>query len=95
MLKISDGFESGLRVKVADALKYCSEIAYLKEKYKDKIDIKIGFEMEYYEDMFDEMCEKAKELIQKYNLNYIGLISENKFFRQKVNLSLHLWQNMI
>ena len=58
-LKFSDGFEAGFRVKVADAKKYCSEISYLKEKYSDKIDIKIGFEMEYYEDMFDEMLKSA------------------------------------
>ena len=58
-LKFPDGSESSFRVKVSEVNKYCSEIAYLKEKYKDKIDIKIGFEMEYYEDIFDEMLNNA------------------------------------
>lgn len=58
-LKFADGSESDFRVSVENSKLYYDEISRLKEKYSDKIDIKIGFEMEYYEDLFDEMLQNA------------------------------------
>ncbi len=58
-LKFSDGSESNFRVSTEKSKIYYDEISRLKEKYKQEIDIKIGFEMEYYEDMFDEMLQNA------------------------------------
>lgn len=54
-----DGFESGHRVPMDKAEEYVKMIASLREKYKDKIEIKIGFETEYYPEHFDKMVENA------------------------------------
>lgn len=61
-----DGHESVFRVPVAKAEEYTSEITALKRKYKDKIDIKIGFEMEYYPTHFERMLETAKKAGAEY-----------------------------
>jgi len=62
----SDGFESGFRVPVSEAKKYVLELSSLREKYKDKIDIKIGFEMEYYPLNFKSMLKNAIEYGAEY-----------------------------
>ncbi len=64
--KFPDGFEAGYRVSEAEAESYVSEIATLREKYRDKIDIKIGFEMEYYPDYFKEMLNNAVKFGGEY-----------------------------
>lgn len=74
-----NGKESNYRVPVKEAKEYVSEIAVLKEKYKDKIDIKIGFEMEYYPKYFDEMLKNAID----YGAEY--LILGNHFINQTEN----------
>ena len=58
-LRFSDGTETGHRVPVASAEEYCLSIAALREKYKDKIDIKIGFEIEYYDEYFESMLKNV------------------------------------
>ena len=65
-LRFSDGTESGYRVPVSDAKEYCREIKALAEKYKDKIDIKVGFEMEYYPEYFDKTIESVVEYGAEY-----------------------------
>ncbi len=55
----SDGYEYAGRMPVAECDSYFSEINFIREKYKDKIDIKIGFEMEYYPLHFDIMLKQA------------------------------------
>ena len=54
-----DGTEAGFRVPVAQAEAYIDELRALREKYKDKIDILIGFEMEYFSDTFPKMLQNA------------------------------------
>lgn len=54
-----DGRESGYRVPIAEVKDYFSELNVLREKYRDQIDIKIGFEMEYYPTYFDDMLNNA------------------------------------
>ena len=49
------GQESSYRVPMADAKDYIADIAALREKYKDQIELKIGFEMEYYPQEFEKM----------------------------------------
>lgn len=61
-----DGKEAGYRVCVAEGKAYCDEIKALKEKYKEKIDIKVGFEMEYFPDSFPEMLERVKSYGAEY-----------------------------
>lgn len=62
----SDGYESTFRVPVRDAKEYTSKILLLREKYKDKIDIKIGFEMEYYPSRYSDMLKNAIEYGAEY-----------------------------
>lgn len=61
-----DGRESGYRVKMHLAKDYINSLKKLKEEYKDKIDIRIGFEMEYYPDHFEDMLSLAKRLGAEY-----------------------------
>ena len=49
-LKFSDGTQSAYRIAEEDVENYINEINYLKEKYKDQIEIKIGLECEYFEE---------------------------------------------
>ena len=55
----SDGFESSHRVPVAQAKDYVNEICDLREKYRGKIELFVGFEMEYYPDHFEKMLNSA------------------------------------
>lgn len=61
-----NGYESGYRVKTADAQDYFSSLRALREEYKDKIEIHIGFEMEYYPLYFDDMLRYTRELGAEY-----------------------------
>lgn len=61
-----DGYESHYRVPLAQAADYFETISALREEYKDRIDIKIGFEMEYYPAYFDAMLKMVKELGAEY-----------------------------
>ena len=58
--RFSDGYESSFRVPTSSAAEYISTIRELREEYKDKIEINVGFEMEYYPEYFDEMLSKAR-----------------------------------
>ena len=61
-----DGYESTFRVEVANIDNYFSSLRYLRDKYRDKIDIKIGFEMEYYPAFFPMMYDLAVESGAEY-----------------------------
>lgn len=61
-----DGCESWYRLQIEKTEIYFSEINALREKYKDMIDIKIGFEMEYYPMYFNEMLCNAKKFGAEY-----------------------------
>ncbi len=64
--KFSDGTESPYRVPTSEGKAYCEEIKALREKYKNEIDIKVGFESEYYPQCFDEMLKNAIEYGAEY-----------------------------
>ena len=61
-----NGNQSGYRVPYDTGKIYCEEIKKLALKYKDKIDIKVGFEMEYYPENFEEMLKSAREFGAEY-----------------------------
>ena len=56
-----DGYESTFRVEMSAVEDYFSSIKALREKYRDKIDIKIGLEMEYYPAYFPAMFDIAAQ----------------------------------
>ena len=64
--KFPNGKESHYRIFEDEGMAYCDNIKRLREKYKDKIEISVGFEMEYYPQYFDLMLEKAKEYGGEY-----------------------------
>lgn len=54
------------RVPVSQAEDYISTLKELREKYNDKLQLHIGFEMEYLEGYFDSMYDYAKRLGAEY-----------------------------
>lgn len=67
-LVFPDGYESRYRMTYSECNDYIDEITFLKEKYKNVIDIKIGFEMEYYPNFFEQMYETAIKSKAEYLL---------------------------
>lgn len=65
-LRFLDGVESDFRVPVSEGKIYCEEIKMLREKFKDKIEISVGFEMEYYPEYFDETLKNAIDYGAEY-----------------------------
>ncbi len=61
-----DGYEIASHVQSADAKGYIESIKNLREKYSDKIDLMVGFEMEYMPTYFDEMLENVKNIGAEY-----------------------------
>jgi histidinol-phosphatase (PHP family) len=61
-----DGYEAKYRVPTSEARDYIKEISELREKYKEYIDIKIGFEMEYYPHYFDTMLKNVIDFGAEY-----------------------------
>ena len=57
----SNGVQSGYRLQLDDIEKYFAQINELREKYKDEINIKIGFEMEDYLNGCFRFCKNAAE----------------------------------
>ena len=65
-LAISGVEQSHYRMYIEDVEEYVKEISYLRDKYADKINIKIGFESEYYPEYFDIMLSMAKDVGADY-----------------------------
>ena len=65
-LKFTDGKESGHRIPVCEGKAYCDEMKALAEKYNDKIQIKVRFEMEYYPEYFEKTIKEVKEYGGEY-----------------------------
>ena len=64
-----DGHESRFRVPMRLLDDYVQSILCLREEYKDEIDIRLGFEAEYYPDLFDDMLE----MLAPYPMDYLLL----------------------
>ena len=74
--RFPDGFESpGIRVPTSEGKAYCSQLKRLRRKYRDKIEISIGFESEYYPEYFDEMLRNAKGYGAEYLILGIHFIA--------------------
>lgn len=54
--------KDGVRMDYSEADEYIASILNLKEKYKDKIEIYVGMEVEYYEDFLDILEEFRRKL---------------------------------
>lgn len=62
-----DGFYSGFRIRAEQLDDYVTTLRALKEEYKDRIEVLIGFETEYYPAIFDAFLER----IRPYDLDYL------------------------
>ena len=65
-LRFPDGSESHYRVPFSEGKAYYDLILSFREKYKDKLDINVGFEMEYYPEYFQDMLNSAKAFGAQY-----------------------------
>ena len=65
-LMFEDGYQTSWKVPVEEGRDYCLEIAELRREYGEKIDIKIGFEMEYYADKFEDTFKKVLDYGAEY-----------------------------
>ncbi|MBO5322705.1 MAG: histidinol-phosphatase [Oscillospiraceae bacterium] len=72
-----DGYQSGYRVPFEQGHEYVNFIRTLRDKYSGKIELNVGFEMEYYPDYFAEMLQNAKDFGAEF------LILGHHFLRQE------------
>ena len=72
-----DGTESAYRVPMAEAWDYVNSVRSLAKKYAHAIDLKLGFEMEYYPLHFDKMIALARE----YGADYL-LLGQHFLYNQ-------------
>ncbi|MBE5922166.1 MAG: PHP domain-containing protein [Lachnospiraceae bacterium] len=64
-----NGFKSGIRLEMKDVGEYFDTLIPLKEEYKKDIEIKIGFECEYFADLLEEQ----QAILKDYPLEYMIL----------------------
>ncbi len=65
----TSGYYSGFRMLPYDAEDYVKSINYLKNKYKNKIKIRLGFELEYYPELFD----RELRYLKSFDIDYLIL----------------------
>lgn len=66
--EFGDEWATRYRLAVSETEEYFSELKALRDKYKAVIDIRIGFEMEYYTDKFSSMLDFARRSGAEYLL---------------------------
>ena len=64
-----NGYVSSFRMLPSDAKDYARSVNTLKNKYQGKIDIKLGFELEYYPKLIDDEIE----FLKSFNYDYLIL----------------------
>ena len=82
-LAFADGHESYFRLPIAQTDEYRNSVYALREKYRDRIDLHLGFEMEYYPSRFEEMVASARGYGAEYLIlgqHYIGEEWPNGFY---------------
>ncbi len=77
---LKDGYLSYCRMSVGEIGDYCLTLTKLKEKYRGIIDIRIGFETEYYPKYFDRLLDMYRRYPIEYMIyagHFIGEESED------------------
>ena len=62
-----DGIQSGFRCPIEKLEDYVTTLLALREEYKDRINIFIGFEAEYYPELFEPMMK----MLSPYPIDYL------------------------
>lgn len=78
-----EGYVSPIRMQMKDVEGYVDSVLALKEEYKSDIDIYLGFESEYFAEMFSELMEQ----LQQYPIDYMILgqhYLDNEVYRRYV-----------
>ena len=75
-----DGYVSHMRMLPEDAEEYIGSIRYLGEKYAGDIDIKVGFEMEWYPELIEKQKEFLMVVITRHRLPH----TRSAFHSQRV-----------
>lgn len=86
--KFPDGYESEHRVYTCDVQDYMDTLRALREEYKDKIEISIGFEAEFYPKYFEQMLSQAIEYGAEYLIlgqHYLGNELPDKITASKMH----------
>lgn len=81
------GHKSGYRIQLEDAQDYVDSVRALQEKYKSVIDIKLGFETEYFPALFEEELEYLKGF--KYDYLILGQHYTDNEFEKHAHYSGH------
>ena len=68
-MPFADGHESSYRVPIRLLEDYVTSVLSLKQEYQQQIEIKLGFEAEYYPDRFEAMLD----LLRPYPVDYLLL----------------------
>lgn len=63
-----DGHESSFRVPMRLLEDYVTSVLSLRREYRQQIDIRLGFEAEYYPDLFEPMLERLRAYPVEYLL---------------------------
>lgn len=69
MIYATPGYVSGSRMALTEIDDYCRSITELKREYRDDIEIRLGFEAEYY----PETHERYMEFLSAYPVEYLIL----------------------
>lgn len=69
----NNGYVSGVRMTVAGMDEYFDSLLALRHKYRDYIDIRIGFETEYYPAFFEDLIREYR----RHPLDYIIYAGHN------------------
>ena len=64
----SGDYYSHMRMYPQELPEYIESVLFLKEKYKNEIDIRLGLEVEYYPDFFPELLRHLKDTQIEYIL---------------------------
>lgn len=64
-----DGYYSNFRMMPEQQEDYVTTLQALREEYKDRIDLQIGYEAEYYPEFFEDFLR----LITRFEVNYLIL----------------------
>ena len=75
-----DGHESRFRVPLGQLEDYVTSVLDLRAEYKRDIDVRLGFEAEYYPDLFEAMLE----LLRPYPVDYMILAQHFNDSRETV-----------
>jgi len=84
-------FESSFAIKECNYLDYCNEIRTLKERYADRIEIRLGLEVDYITAVQEDFAPLVERGQLEYTIGSIHLITNPEEFDAKGDIANQLW----